>query len=220
MPSDTLSKITAFLIGKGLKPAQVAGVEGNLYIESKLNPAASNPAEGAIGLAQWEGPRRTALQRFARSQGRTETDLTTQLEFLWSELNGPESAALAALKGAGTPAAAASVFDQQYERSSGGARQARIDAANKIFTGVDLPNGSSTSGGSSSSGGGLGTLDTLSSIFVPGFGAINAAGGSVDGAVSSWGGEAMAVGIKLLGSVGAIALVVAGVMHTVKDGNQ
>jgi hydroxymethylglutaryl-CoA reductase len=217
--SDVLGSITSFLIGKGLTPAQVAGVEGNLYVESKFNPSAANAAEGAIGLAQWEGPRRTALQRFARSQGRTETDLTTQLNFLWSELTGPESAALAALKRAGTPAAAASVFDQQYERSSGGSRQARTSAANDIYTGVTLPNGSSTTGGSGGSGGGSSTLDKLAHVFVPGYGAIDAAGGGVDTVVSSWAGEALAIGIKLLGSVGAIALVVAGVMHTVKDGN-
>jgi hypothetical protein len=211
--TDTLGKITAFLVGKGLTPAQVAGVEGNFYVESKFDPTALNQKEGAIGFAQWEGDRRTALQRFAASQGRTETDTQTQLDYLWSELTGPESAALAALKTAKTPEAAASVFDQKFERSSGGARQARMDAAHDIYTGVDLPNGNSTTG-KSKGGSGLSAADVIGSIFIPGYGAISTA---TDGALSSWGGEAMAVGVKIVGSVAAIALVVAGVMHTVKD---
>lgn len=210
---SVLQRITSFLVGKGLTPAQAAGVEGNFYIESRFDPTAYNAKEGAIGLAQWEGDRRTKLQQYARSQGRTETDLMTQLGFLWQELQGPEKSALSALRGAGSASEAAAVFDQKFERSSGASRQGRVDAANSIYKGVALPNGTSVKGAKDD---GTSTTDVLGSIFVPGYGAIDQAS---DGAVSSWAGEGLAIGVKLLGTVGALALVVAGVMHTVKDGN-
>lgn len=126
------STITTFLRGKGLTTAQVAGVAGNLQIESGFSPTAYNPGEKAIGIAQWEGSRRTALQAYARKAGTSETDLKTQLGFLWHELTTSESGALAALRATSTPAAAAAAFDKRYERSSGKARSARESAANVI----------------------------------------------------------------------------------------
>lgn len=126
------STITTFLRGKGLTTAQVAGVAGNLQIESGFSPTAYNPGEKAIGIAQWEGSRRTALQAYARKAGTSETDLKTQLGFLWHELTTSESGALAALRATSTPAAAAASFDKRYERSSGAARSARESAATVI----------------------------------------------------------------------------------------
>lgn len=167
MAVDNQSTITAFLRGKGLTTAQIAGVEGNLKIESGFSPTAYNPGERAIGIAQWEGPRRTALQSYARNAGSTETNLATQLGFLWHELTTSERGALTALKATTTPRAAAAVFDQRYERSSGEARSARESAATVIARtlggagGIDssvgglAPSGSSKgkSGGSSGSSG-------------------------------------------------------------------
>lgn len=124
--------IAAFLAGKGLTPAQIAGVLGNFKVESGFSPTNSNPAEGAIGLAQWEGGRRTALDAYAKRTGGSETNLNTQLGYLWAELTGGESAALRALRATTTPGAAASVFDQLFERSSGAARSQRIAYANQI----------------------------------------------------------------------------------------
>lgn len=130
--------ITRFLAGKGLTAAQIAGVEGNLQIESNGSPTAYNAREGAIGLAQWEGGRRTGangLQAFARSAGTSETDLTTQLNFMWQELQTSEHGALTALLAATTPAAAAQAFQSKYERSSTSSLPARINAATAIAAG-------------------------------------------------------------------------------------
>lgn len=129
-----LDTITAYLRGKGLTAAQIAGVEGNLQVESGAdpNPAAYNPGENAHGVAQWEGGRWAALQSFAAARGARPTDLGTQLDFMWSELTGPESGALAALQAATTPSAAAAAFDQQYERSSAASLPTRIANAQAI----------------------------------------------------------------------------------------
>lgn len=42
----------------GLTPPQAAGIVGNLYAESKLNPQAYNKNGGASGIAQWLGDRK------------------------------------------------------------------------------------------------------------------------------------------------------------------
>jgi len=61
--------VLSFLRGKTSNKAMIAGIMGNMQIESSFNPAALNAGEGAIGYIQWELGRRTALQAFARARG-------------------------------------------------------------------------------------------------------------------------------------------------------
>lgn len=97
------SIIYNFLTTKGgLTPEQAYGVMGNLQVESSLNPSAYNGNEGAIGIAQWEGGRRAALQAFAASRGTNETDLETQLEFMLHEWKTTESSAYQQIRSAGS----------------------------------------------------------------------------------------------------------------------
>lgn len=191
-----LDTILAFLEGKGLTPAQAAGVAGNLQVESNFNPAAYNPNEHAVGIAQWEGGREQNLRQYAVATGSSETDLSTQLGFLWSELNGPESSALAALQQTSDPGSAAAAFDQYYERSSGSSRSTRVADAQAIAAGKPTSAGSSSSSSSSSSGGSV-----ASSI----------------GGPLGWGGAAFTIGVKVLGAAAAAGLVIVGALHTVSD---
>lgn len=183
--------ITAFLRSHGLTPAQIAGVEGNLQIESGFSSTASNPREGAIGIAQWEGGRRTALQAYARTAGGAETDLNTQLGFLWQELQTTERGAFTALQAATTPADAAAAFDAKYERSSGAARSARINAANAIAGGATFTGGSTGGAGTPTAapagltlGGALpGWLNSIAGAVVPGYGLAAGADATAGGGV-------------------------------------
>lgn len=147
------SVIYDFLKGKGLTPAQIAGAMGNLKIESGFNPRSVNPGEGAIGLAQWEGGRRSALQHYASSHGGKETSLSIQLGFMWHELTGSESGALKALRKTHDPAAAASVWDGQYERSDGTTRGARISSAHAIAKTIQSGGFAGRGGGNAGMGG-------------------------------------------------------------------
>jgi hypothetical protein len=202
---SNLDTILAFLRGKGLTPAQAAGVAGNLQVESGFNPAAHNDREGAIGLAQWEGGRRTALDNYAASTGGPETDLTTQLNFLWQELNTSQKGAFQKLLATSDAASAAAVFDQYYERSSGAARSTRIADAQAIASGVGAPAGSlsaaTASAGSSGSSGGGDAVDA-------GF------GGGVFGGVEK---AAFDIALKVVAAGTAAALVIVGAVHTVKS---
>ena len=127
-------QIYDYLISKyHLTPAQAAGVVGNMQVESSLNTGAYNSAEGAIGLVQWEGGRRTALEQYAASQGKPVTDWKVQVDFMMHEMQTTETRAYSALKAATTPGEAAAAFDQYYERSAGTSRGQRIADAQSIF---------------------------------------------------------------------------------------
>jgi hypothetical protein len=96
---DPAGTIRQGLIDRGM-PAHVAdGFVMNFQDESGLNPGINeqNPtvagSRGGFGLAQWTGPRRKALEAFAAQRGAPVSDTNVQLDFLMTELQGPESAA-------------------------------------------------------------------------------------------------------------------------------
>lgn len=93
--------IISFFMAKGLTRAQAAGIAGNAQQESGLNPNAPGG-----GLLQDIGSRSPS------GQG----TLGQQLDAAWKELLGPESNALAALRRTRTPAEAARVFSELFER--------------------------------------------------------------------------------------------------------
>lgn len=97
--SSPAAAIRSFFEQQGLTRAQAAGIVGNLQQESSLNP---NAAGG--GLDQGQG---------SRAHGGT---MLQQLEAIWAELTGSESATLRALRRTRTPQAAARVFSQRFER--------------------------------------------------------------------------------------------------------
>ncbi|MBX9721262.1 MAG: hypothetical protein K2X81_07710 [Candidatus Obscuribacterales bacterium] len=108
-----------YFVNQGFSHAQASGILGNMKTESSFRTNAYNPGEGAIGLCQWEGGRRTALERFATQLGKAVTDWTVQAGFVMHELTHGESGAYESLKQCETPAEAARVFQSQYERSAG-----------------------------------------------------------------------------------------------------
>lgn len=139
---SNLSTIVSFLEGKGLSKNAIAGILGNLNVESGLNPNASNPNEGAIGIAQWEGGRRAALQQYARARGTTETDLNAQLGFLFQEMQ--QRGTIAELQNVSSVGEAAALFDQHFEVSDGSARTRRIQNAQQFATSGTLSGASAT----------------------------------------------------------------------------
>jgi beta-N-acetylhexosaminidase len=106
-----------FLIGKGLTNLEAAGIMGNLQGESNFSPTAVNG--GVYGIAQWGGPRLSALQAMPNY-----TSLATQLNFLWQELNSDyKSNTLTPLMGAANLSDATSIVLENYEAPCTGAAQ-------------------------------------------------------------------------------------------------
>lgn len=79
-----------YLKAAGYSDIQVAGVIGNLYQESGLNPARVESNGEGIGLVQWSFGRKQNLINYASSKGKDWTDLESQLEFLVSELDSKQ----------------------------------------------------------------------------------------------------------------------------------
>lgn len=137
-------KIWNFLTGKGLNACGVAGLMGNLYAESALNPKnLQNTYEKKLGytddtytaavdsgtyqnfakdsagygLAQWTfWSRKEALLAYVKAAGASVGDLETQLGFLYKELSGSYASVLAVLKTATSVKAASDIVLTGFEK--------------------------------------------------------------------------------------------------------
>lgn len=81
-------KVWNFFVEKGLTAEQTAGVMGNISHESGFNPAAIEGGNSiGFGIVQWSFGRRTALEAAAAQAGKSPSDLSFQLDYLYMELN-------------------------------------------------------------------------------------------------------------------------------------
>lgn len=109
---STATKIYDFFKSKGLKDHHIAGIMGNLDVESGgFNHKALGDSGSSYGLAQWRGDRLTNL----KSKQGYDT-LEGQLNYIWDELNDSEKNAYIALLNAKNVDEAARVFMDKYER--------------------------------------------------------------------------------------------------------
>lgn len=107
--------IRSGLIERGLPEHVADGFLMNFQDESGMNPGINEKAplvpgsRGGFGLYQLTGPRRTAYEAFAGQRGVDPSDTNAQLDFLMTELQGPEAKAaqsIMATKDAGSAASA------------------------------------------------------------------------------------------------------------------
>ena len=141
-----------FLLDKIGNPYGVAGLMGNLYIESRLDPgllqstyarkfgmtsseytiAVDNGTytnfvhdSAGYGLAQWTyWSRKEALLNFAKKQGASICDLIMQLDYLWSELQTYKTV-VKVLKEAKSVREASDIVLEKYERPTDQSEEAR-----------------------------------------------------------------------------------------------
>lgn len=125
----------AFFKNKGFSDAGTAGIMGNLEQESGTDPKMiqGNGKGPAAGIAQWENyntksKRWKLLSDYAKSKGKSWTDLDTQLEFLLGELEGKKGdsytgqlmkkkGGINKLKTATDYKAATKLFEEVFERA-------------------------------------------------------------------------------------------------------
>ena len=95
--TKTAQQVWAFLRSKGFSAAAAAGIMGNLYQESGVNPKSiqGNGNGPAAGIAQWENyntksSRWKELYNYAAKKGKDWTDLGSQLNFLYKELTSSD----------------------------------------------------------------------------------------------------------------------------------
>jgi tail lysozyme/D-alanyl-D-alanine carboxypeptidase-like protein len=155
-----------FLRGKGMSPAQAAGIIGVMQGESGqgLSTTATNQRSGAFGIAQWRGGRKSSLM-----SKRNPTSLQTQLQHLWSELQGPESAAFKRIKGAHSIDEAVNAWLFGFERPGPGEANlpGRTANARNVFNalrGVGGSAGKGAAGSTSTSGAASGAASATQKV--------------------------------------------------------
>lgn len=123
---------------KGLPEHAAAGIVGNLYQESGVNPRIGDGDKrgGIGGVAQWDPNRSRKLIEYAASRNKSPYDLYTQLDFILEEPGiGPK--VLEKLKKSSSPTQAAKIFMDEYERPH--PKYAHFDkrakVAEKLFSG-------------------------------------------------------------------------------------
>ena len=99
-----------------LAKIQSAGTVGNLIQESGLKTGIKGDGGKALGLAQWHPDRQKGLKALADSRGVDITDLDTQLEYIWQELNTTEKKALDSLSNVRSISEATTNFMKNFER--------------------------------------------------------------------------------------------------------
>jgi hypothetical protein len=125
-----------FFIGKGLSPAQAAGIVGNMIEESGVGPerlqgtpgsqvttaqqmVSSGQYQSAIGwgIVQWTPADQSGNGVIITSSqpSAAVNTLAYQLDALWKEINGPMKVALDAVKATNTPSAAAEAWLTHFE---------------------------------------------------------------------------------------------------------
>ena len=149
--NDNAEKIWNFFKSKGWSDEQVAGVMGSLWGESNHFQPDLNEAGSGIGygIAQWSFGRRTNLENYAKEKGKPVSDLGVQLDFLWTELEGPEVAAKNAVSSAKSVKEATTAWTLQFERPREDLRPGRIQEGEQV--GNDILAKYKGKGGSSSS---------------------------------------------------------------------
>lgn len=119
------------LIKRGLPEHVADGFLMNFQDESGLNPGINeqNPtvpgSRGGYGLYQLTGPRRKAYEQFAAQQGKPASDTDTQLDFMMTELQGPEKAAYQSIMAAPDSGHAAAAIVDNFLRPAESHRAAR-----------------------------------------------------------------------------------------------
>lgn len=141
-----------FFLGKGFTEAQASGIIGNLMAESgrQIDPNAKGDSGDAHGIAQWN--RRWSPDRVANFKKVIGVELVgssfqQQLDFIWWELQneGGGKEAYARIRALSDPPdkdiakllaiaeRSAAIFDEDFERSDGTARETREQLAASFY---------------------------------------------------------------------------------------
>jgi len=153
-----------YFVGKGLSPAQSAGIVGNLSEESGVDPTIKQLGGGpGRGIAQWQVGGRwdtaaagNVLDFAAGPPARNPLSLDVQLDFIWFELTTIPSYGLTQLRATTTAEDAVLVFKRYYEGCPACSAGRRIEYAEDVLARFGSGSGSSSSSSSSSSGGATG----------------------------------------------------------------
>lgn len=128
--TDIARKTWGYFTSQGYSPAATAGIMGNMYQESGLDPTRHQNGGPAAGIVQWEkfgvpGTRWAKMQDFANANGYNWSDLDPQLQFVDQETQELGSfwkntsfANADEFKAATDPMLATEGFEKAFERAN------------------------------------------------------------------------------------------------------
>jgi hypothetical protein len=117
-----------------LSDVNIAGIMGNLFLESGFITGIYNPNGngcGAYGMAQWRSDRQSNLTKFVSNKKLETNSPEGQVGFINEELTGIFKFTLAALKTVSTVEASTNIFFNTYELTTKGLKKFNINAEAK-----------------------------------------------------------------------------------------
>jgi hypothetical protein len=112
----TADQVIAGLTRRGVPTHVAQGVAMNFRDESSFDTGVVGDSGNAIGLAQWNGPRKAKLEAYAAERGKAATDFDTQLDYFMHENTSSEAGAWNHVMAAGSSSDAAARFVEFWER--------------------------------------------------------------------------------------------------------
>lgn len=134
--SPNAARAYEYFVEKGESEIMAAGVVANLMQESTpaLDPTASGDGGNALGIAQWNGPRKRRFLKWSADNGRDPSDFETNLDFLhWEATESDEAPNWAKARNASTPEEAARILTEEFWRPSDPHTEKRMGYANQVY---------------------------------------------------------------------------------------
>lgn len=119
---------------ESLSRIQAAGIVGNLLQESGLRTRIKGDGGKAFGIAQWHPDRQKGLKALANSRGVDITDLDTQLEYVWQEMNSTHKKALNSILNSNTLEGSTIAFMKDFEKPGNPKLELRLDYARSFLS--------------------------------------------------------------------------------------
>lgn len=126
-------QIANFLLNRKLPVHVVAGILGNLYQESTLNPKAVGDNGHSLGIAQWNKSRKRDLENWCKRNKLDYLSLAGQLEYLWHDLTKNYPGVYKQLLATKTVVEATKTFMDKYERPGVPHYEKRLKYAQKAY---------------------------------------------------------------------------------------
>lgn len=118
--SEIPRQIVTYLKNKGLNTAAAIGIIANIQQESSFRTDAVGDNGTSFGICQWHLDRGSRMKAACGGENSWKNNLTGQLDYLWSELNGGYKAVLDSLMSVSNDLAgaqnAAEVFVRRFEQ--------------------------------------------------------------------------------------------------------
>lgn len=136
-------EIVGGLVDRGFDPKVAAAIAGNMWQESKFNPAIRGASAPYVGLVQWGSPGGRKQKLISKPNWHT---VDAQLDYVKSEFDTIQQfkSIIPAVQSAPTIQKAAEIVARKYEGCADPTNPNRLNAAAQLYTAWQAKNKSAT----------------------------------------------------------------------------